>query len=206
MSNALGRSRILGTGHYVPSRVLTNADLEARVNTTDAWITERTGIRERRVAADGEVTSDMAAAAARNAIERAGITPADIDLLIIGTISPDMPMPSCAAFVQQKLGLRAVMSFDLSAACAGWIYGLEIADQYVRTGKARRALVIGVELLSRILDWTDRTTCVLFGDGAGAVVLGPADEGDVGAVLTTRCFLDGSLARSLSIPAGGSLT
>ncbi len=204
MPKTLGRSRILGTGHYVPKRVLTNAELESMVNTSDAWIRERTGIRERHIAAEGELTSDMAAAAARSAMERAGITPADVDLLVVGTISPDMPMPSCAALVQQKLGMRAVMAFDLSAACAGWIYGLEIADQYVRTGKARYVVVIGVELLSRILDWTDRGTCVLFGDGAGAVVVGPAEAQDVGEVLTTRCFLDGTQARSLCIPGGGS--
>lgn len=197
-------SRILGTGRYVPSRVLTNADLEAMVKTSDAWIRERTGISERRVAAPGEHTSDLAAAAARQALAAAGTDPSEVDLLIVGTISPDLPMPSCASLVQQKLGLRTVMSFDLSAACAGWLYGLEVADQYVRTGKARRALVIGVELLSRILDWTDRTTCVLFGDGAGAAVVGPAAEGDVGALLHTHCRLDGSLARALYIPAGGS--
>ncbi|MBI5518120.1 MAG: ketoacyl-ACP synthase III [Deltaproteobacteria bacterium] len=198
------RSRLLGTGHYLPARVLSNSDLERMVDTSDAWIVERTGIRERRIAAEGECSSDMAAEAARRALESAGLKPADIDLLLVGTISADHPMPSCAALVQKKLGMRNVLCVDLSAACAGWLYGLEIADQYVRTGKARRVLVVGVELLSRVLDWTDRVTCVLFGDGAGAAVLGPQEEGETGALLGTHCFLDGGLAGALCIPAGGS--
>jgi len=197
------KSRILGTGHYVPEKVLGNVDLEAMVETSDAWITERTGIRRRHIAADGEVTSDMAAMAGRRALESAGLNAADIDMIIVGTISGDSPMPACAVHVQQKLGADTIPAFDVSAACAGFIYGLTIADQFIATGAARRVLVIGVELLSRVLDWQDRTTCVLFGDGAGAVVVGPS-EGDGRGVLASRIFTDGSLAHALTIPGGGS--
>ena len=196
------RSRILGTGRYTPAKVVSNADLEKVVETSDSWITERTGIRRRHVAADGEVTSDMAAAAARSALEAAGLTAADLDLIIVGTISGDTPLPSCAVHVQRKLGALGVPAFDLSAACAGFVYGMTIADQFIATGKARCVLVIGAELLSRILNWDDRTTCVLFGDGAGAVVMGPA-VGDRG-ILASRIFTDGSLAGVLQIPGGGS--
>lgn len=206
-SSARPASRILGTGHYAPTQVLTNLDLEKMVETSDDWIRERTGIRERRIAADGETTSDMAAAAGRAALQAAGISARDLDMIVVGTISGDVPMPACAVFVQQKLGASNIPSFDLSAACAGFIYGLSIADQFIRTGQMRRVLVIGVELLSRILDWSDRTTCVLFGDGAGAVVLGPCDAADVKAgrgVISTRIYTDGSLAEALVIPAGGS--
>ena len=200
-------SRILGTGHYAPAKVLTNHDLEKMVETSDAWIRERTGIRERRIAADNETTSDMAAAAGRAALEAAGLSARDIDMIIVGTISGDVPMPACAVFVQQKLGASNIPAFDVSAACAGFIFGLSIADQFIRTGQMRRVLVIGVELLSRILDWSDRTTCVLFGDGAGAVVLGPCEPADAEAgrgVISTRIYTDGSLAEALIIPAGGS--
>jgi 3-oxoacyl-[acyl-carrier-protein] synthase III len=197
------KSRILGTGHYVPEKVLANVDLEKIVETSDAWIAERTGIRRRHIAADNENTSDMAAAAARHALESAGLNAADIDMIIVGTISGDSPMPACAVHVQQKLGADSIPAFDVSAACAGFIYGLTIADQFIATGAARCVLVIGVELLSRLLDWQDRTTCVLFGDGAGAVVLGPA-EGDGKGLLATRIFTDGSLAHALTIPGGGT--
>lgn len=195
-------SRILGTGRYTPAKVLTNFDLEKLVETSDAWIRERTGIGERRIADDHETTSDMAAHAAREALEAAGLEASDLDMIIVGTISGDVPMPACAVYVQQKLGASAIPAFDISAACAGFIYGLSIADQFIRTGQMRRVLVVGVELLSRILNWQDRTTCVLFGDGAGAVVLGPS-EGDRG-IVSTRIYTDGSLAEALVIPAGGS--
>ncbi|MDI3288531.1 beta-ketoacyl-ACP synthase III [Polyangium sp. 15x6] len=197
------KSRILGTGHYVPEKVLANVDLEKMVDTSDAWIAERTGIRRRHIAAENENTSDMAAAAARRALESAGLNAADIDMIIVGTISGDSPMPACAVHVQQKLGADNIPAFDLSAACAGFIYGMTIADQFIATGAARCVLVIGVELLSRLLDWQDRTTCVLFGDGAGAVVLGPS-EGDGRGLLATRIFTDGSLAHALTIPGGGT--
>jgi 3-oxoacyl-[acyl-carrier-protein] synthase-3 len=198
------RARILGTGHYVPERVLTNFDLEKRVDTSDKWIVERTGIRERRVAADGETTSDLATQAARRALSAAEVAPEELDLILVATVTPDMPLPATAMFVQQKLGARAgCPAMDIAAACAGFLYGLSIADQYVRTGGARRVLVVGVELLSRVLDWTDRSTCVLFGDGAGAVVVGPSEDESRG-ILSTHLFADGSLAESLCIPAGGS--
>jgi 3-oxoacyl-[acyl-carrier-protein] synthase-3 len=198
-------SRIWGTGHYLPEKVVTNRDLETVIDTSDAWIAARTGIRQRHVAADNEASSDMATQAARRALESAGIQPEQLDLIIVGTISPDMPMPSTAMFVQRNLGARRdCPGFDLSAACAGWIYGLSIADNFVRSGQARYVLVIGVELLSRLVDWTDRSTCVLFGDGAGAVVIGPS-EGDRG-VMSTHIYADGSKIESLYIPGGGSRT
>jgi 3-oxoacyl-[acyl-carrier-protein] synthase-3 len=203
MSAVAPRSRILGTGHYTPEKVVSNFDLEQIVDTTDAWIAERTGIRRRHVAADNEVTSDMAAAAGRRALEAAGLNVADLDMIIVGTISGDTPMPACAAHVQQKLGADEIPSFDISAACAGFVYGITIADQFIANGTAGCVLVIGVELLSRLLNWKDRTTCVLFGDGAGAVVLGPA-KGDGRGILSTRIFTDGSLAGALQIPGGGS--
>ena len=202
------RARILGTGHYIPPQVRTNFDLEKMVDTSDAWITERTGIKERRIAPDGIVTSDMATAAGRAALEMARLEPADLDMIIVGTVTPDMPMPATAVFVQQKLGAGSCPSFDLSAACAGFVYGLAIADQFVRSGAMKHVLVVGVELLSRVINWEDRTTCVLFGDGAGAAVVGPADP-DGGprprGILSTAIHTDGSLAPSLWIPGGGSV-
>jgi 3-oxoacyl-[acyl-carrier-protein] synthase III len=197
------KSRILGTGHYAPARVVTNFDLEKIVDTSDTWIAERTGIRRRHVAADGEVTSDMAAAAGRRALEAAGLNAADLDMIIVGTISGDTPLPACAAHVQQKLGADEIPAFDIAAACAGFVYGITIADQFIATGAARCVMVIGVELLSRFLNWEDRTTCVLFGDGAGAVVIGPARD-DGRGILSTKIFTDGALAGALLIPAGGT--
>lgn len=202
-------SRILGTGHFLPPTVRTNRDLEKMVETTDEWIIERTGIRERRIADPGMVTSDMAAEAAKNAIERAGLKPKDIDMIIVGTVTPDMPMPATAVFVQQKIGAGHCPAFDISAACAGFLFGLTLADSLVRTGTVKHVLVIGVELLSRVIDWEDRTTCVLFGDGAGAIVLGPSNgeltaDGKPRGVLATRINTDGEMAPSLWIPGGGS--
>ncbi len=203
-TTVIPKSRVLGTGRYLPPLVRTNFDLEKMVETSDTWIRERTGIRERRIAPEGMVTSDMATGAAKAALEAAGLEAKDLDLIIVGTVTPDMPMPATAVFVQQKLGARPTCpSFDLSAACAGFIYGMTIADQFVRSGAAKHVLVVGVELLSRVIDWSDRTTCVLFGDGAGAVVIGPA-EGDDRGILATQIFSDGSLAESLMIPGGGS--
>jgi 3-oxoacyl-[acyl-carrier-protein] synthase-3 len=196
-------SQILGTGAYAPEKVLTNRDLEKMVDTSDEWIRERTGIGERRVAADGEAASDLALRASERALEAAGVSAADLDMIIVGTISADHPMPACAAYLQRKLGASQIPSFDVSAACAGFLYGLSIGDQFVRTGALKRVLIVGVELLSRILNWRDRATCVLFGDGAGAVVLGPAD-GDGRGVLSTKLHTDASLTDSLYIPAGGS--
>jgi 3-oxoacyl-[acyl-carrier-protein] synthase-3 len=199
----LGRTRILGTGSYAPERVLTNQDLENLVATSDTWIRERTGIRERRIAAEGEVTSDMAVAAARAALAMAHTEASELDAILVATISPDMPMPSCAAIVQAKLGASRAFAMDLSAACAGSLYGMAIADQFIRNGAARRILVIGAELLSRLVDWTDRNTCVLFGDAAGALVLGPSDSDERG-LLSTHLHSDGTMASSLCIPGGGS--
>ena len=202
-------SRILGTGHYLPPNVRTNADLEKMVETSDAWIVERTGIRERRIAPEGIVTSDMATAAAKRAIEAAEIEAKDLDMILVGTVTPDMPMPATAVFVQQKLGAGTCPALDLSAACAGFIFGLSIADQFIRSGTMKNILVVGVELLSRVIDWEDRTTCVLFGDGAGAVVLGPANGASAGGkprgILSTKIQSDGALAQSLMIPGGGSV-
>lgn len=202
-------SRVLGTGHYLPPIVRTNADLEKMVETSNEWIIERTGIRERRIAPADIVTSDMATAAAKQALESAELKATDIDLIIVATVTPDMPMPATAVFVQQKLGARACPAFDLSAACAGFIFAMSIADQFIRTGAMKHVLIVGVELLSRVINWEDRTTCVLFGDGAGAFVLGPANgasfEGKPRGVLGTKIQSDGALAHSLMIPAGGSI-
>jgi 3-oxoacyl-[acyl-carrier-protein] synthase-3 len=197
------RSRILGTGAYAPERVLTNHDLEKLVDTSDQWITERTGIKQRHIAREDETASDMAVVAARRALEMAGLTATDLDMIIVGTISGDVPMPACAVFVQHKLGAGPIPSFDVSAACAGFLYSMSIADQFIRSGLHKHILIVGVELLSRVIDWQDRTTCVLFGDGAGAAVLGPA-VGDGRGVLSTKLYTDANLAESLWIPAGGS--
>ena len=167
----LPTSVILGTGAYAPLKILTNADLEKIVATNGPWIVSRTGIKERHIAAEGETTSDMAAAAARRALEFAGVDASEIDLIIVATVTGDTPTPSCAAFVQAKIGALNAFAFDVSAACAGSLYGLVIADQFIRNGMARRALVIGAETLSRVVDWTNRETCVLFGDAAGAMLL-----------------------------------
>jgi 3-oxoacyl-[acyl-carrier-protein] synthase III len=209
MAHPVPRSRILGTGHYLPPGVRTNLDLEKMVETSDAWITERTGIKSRHIAPEGVNTSDMAAAAAKNALEMAGLRAQDLEMIIVGTVTPDMPMPATAVFVQQKLGAGVCPAFDLSAACAGFVFGLSIADQFIASGQMKHVLVIGVELLSRVVDWTDRTTCILFGDGAGAAVLGPSgarvDDPKPRGVLSTSIQTDGTLAMSLNIPGGGSV-
>lgn len=184
------RARIIGTGSYLPSKVLTNAELETFIDTTDEWITTRTGIRERRIAAEGENTSDLATKAARKALEMAGISPEEIDLIIVGTITGDFPWPATACLVQQQLGIKGCPAFDVSAACSGFVFALSTAARYIETGAARRALVIGAEVLSRVVDWEDRNTCVLFGDGAGAVVL-EAHDGDAG-VISSHMHSDGS--------------
>ena len=198
------RAHILGTGSYAPARVVTNAELAAKVQTSDAWIVERTGIRERRMAAPGEVTSDMALQAAIRALEMANTRADELDLIIVGTISPDMPMPACAAFLAHKLGAKKAFAFDLSAACAGSLFGLSVAQQYVVSGQAKRVLVVGVELLTRIIDWEDRNTCVLFGDAAGAMVVGPSPDPARG-LLSMHLHTEGSLTHILWIQGGGSL-
>jgi len=196
---------ILGTGSYAPEKVLTNADLSKIVETSDEWIFTRTGIRERHIAAEHETTSQMAAAAARAALEAAQLTAADIDLIIVATVTPDLPMPATACFVQHQLGVSAhAACFDLNAACSGFLYALDTAWAMLASGRYRHALVIGAEKLSSVLDWKDRTTCVLFGDGAGAVVLG-ASRGD-GRILGTKLYAEGAHARLLCIPDGGRNT
>ncbi|MCD8483941.1 MAG: ketoacyl-ACP synthase III [Verrucomicrobia bacterium] len=204
MSNPNRQSVIIkGVGSYAPPKVVTNDDLSKVVETSDEWIRTRTGIRERRIAADNETTSDMAAKAAQEAILNAGISPQDIDLVIVATVTPDMPFPNTACFVQAKLGLRKVPAFDVEAACSGFLYALDVAEGMLRTGRYRNALVIGAEKLSSITNWQDRTTCVLFGDGAGAVVLSVVDEPGVG-ILNTMLGADGSETGILCVPGGGS--
>ncbi|HEY8345865.1 MAG TPA: beta-ketoacyl-ACP synthase III [Symbiobacteriaceae bacterium] len=193
---------ITGIGTAVPQRVLTNAELEQRVDTSDEWIRTRTGIRERRIAEPGEASSDYAVAAARKAMEMAGVTPEQIDLIIVGTVTPDMPFPSTACLVQAALGARRAAAFDLAAACPGWLYGLVMAQQTIATGLYDCALVIGVEMLSKVVDWEDRTTCVLFGDGAGAAVLQPVSPGK--GILASVLGAEGEGGSLLMIPAGGS--
>ena len=200
-----GKSRIVGVGAYAPERIVTNFDLAKIVDTSDEWITERTGIKERRFAADGEAASDLAFRASTRALQMANLAPTDLDMIIVGTVTGDMRLPACAAFLQQKLGCGQIPSFDLAAACAGFVYSMSVADQFIRNGTLKRVLVVGVEVLSRITNFTDRNTCVLFGDGAGAVVLERNEEpSDVG-VLSTSLHTDSTLTSSLMTPAGGSL-
>lgn len=195
---------IIGTGSYLPERVLSNAEMEKMVETSDDWITTRTGIKERRIAAESESTSDLAAQAAQAAMENAGITADEIDLIIVATVTPDMAFPSTACFVQQKIGARQAACFDVSAACAGFLYALEIAQQFITSHTYDTILVIGAEKLSSIVDWTDRNTCVLFGDGAGAAIL--RHRGGGHGVISTYMASDGGLADILYIPGGGSKT
>lgn len=193
---------ITGVGSYVPDRILSNADLEKLVETSDEWITTRTGIKERRIAAEGETTSDMATAAARKALERAGVSAADLDLIIVATITPDMPFPSTACLVQHRLGATRAAAFDIEAACSGFVYALDIGSHFVASHTYNTVLVIGAEKMSSVVDWKDRNTCVLFGDGAGAAVLQnrPAAHG----LLTTCLGSDGAKAGLLEVRGGGS--
>ena len=201
---SIAGARILGTGRGVPPKVLTNQELSRMVDTSDAWIVERTGIRERHILDPSLAASDLATDAARAACEKAGVAPSEIDCIIVATVTGDCPFPSTASFVQRKLGAPpGSCAFDLSAACAGFIYGLSIANAFIRAGQFRRVLVIGVEVLSRIVDWQDRSTCVLFGDGAGAVLLGPEVEPGRG-ILSTHLYADGTYTEALLQPAGGS--
>ena len=193
---------IIGTGSYVPEKVLTNADLEKLVETSDEWITSRTGIKERRIAAEGENTSDLAAKAALAAMDNAGITADEIDLILVATITPDMFFPSTACFVQTKIGAKNAACFDVSAACSGFLYAIEIAQQFITSNTYDTVLVIGAEKLSSIVDWTDRNTCVLFGDGAGAAIL--RHRGGGHGVISTYMGSNGELADILQIPGGAS--
>lgn len=195
------RIGIRGLGMRVPDKVLTNADIEKIVETTDEWITSRTGIRERRIAEPGTTTSDLAYDAAREALDQAKLTPKDVDLIIVATTTPDMLFPSTACLVQHRLGATAAVCFDLGAACSGSVFAIITAQQYLLTGRYRNALVIGAEVLSSFIDWTDRSTCVLFGDGAGACVMAPVERG---GILATDMGSDGSAAEFLYMPGGGS--
>jgi 3-oxoacyl-[acyl-carrier-protein] synthase-3 len=197
------RSAIVGTGHYLPEKVMTNDDWAKLVDTSDEWITTRSGIKERHFVSDGEATSDMVAAAATRAIEDAGIDKNDIDLIVVGTISPDNAYPSTGNWVQKKLDMPTVPSFDISAACSGFLYGIIIADSFIRSGTAKTILVAGAEIMSRIIDWEDRATCVLFGDGAGAAVVTASRDDDRG-ILSSCWGSDGNLGELLKQPAGGS--
>lgn len=183
-------SRIVGTGSYLPERVVTNGDLEQMLDTSDEWIVTRTGIRQRHIAGDNEYTSDLATKAARKALDMAGLEGSDIDLILVATVTGDFSWPATACLVQSQLGADNAFAFDLSAACSGFVYGLDVADSYIRSGKAKRVLLIGAEIFSRIVDWQDRSTCILFGDGAGAVVL-EGQEGE-GGILSTHLHTDGS--------------
>jgi 3-oxoacyl-[acyl-carrier-protein] synthase-3 len=197
------RSLIVGTGSYAPEKILTNADLEKMVETSDQWIQERTGIQRRRIAAPEQASSDLALLAAQRALEAAKVDPKELDLIVVGTVTPDYPFPSVGAVLQGKLGNKRAFAFDVSAACAGSMYALSLADRYVSTGGAKTALVVGVDCLTRITDWTDRNTAILFGDAAGAMVLRPTDDPRRG-ILTTRLHTDGSLVPILLQPGGGS--
>lgn len=197
----LKKTGIIGLGAYLPEKVLTNKDLEKMVDTTDEWITSRTGIKERRIARADEATSDMASEAARNALRDAGLKAEDIDLIIVATITPDMFFPATACLVQEKIGARRVPAFDISVACSGFIYGLAIADRFIASGVYKHALIIAAEKLSAITDWSDRNTCVLFGDGAGAAVLGPVEKG---GILSVTLGANGKEGDLIKLPAGGS--
>lgn len=197
------RTRILGTGHYVPSRVVDNDEAVRSLESSGAWIEQHTGIQRRHVAAPNEVTSDMAAAASRAAIEAAGLTVADLDMIILATVSGDSPMPATAVHVQQKLGADLIPSFDVGASFAGFLYAMTIADQFIAAETYKTILVVGADLMTRRVDPADRVTAPLFGDGAGAIVLGPAN-GDGRGILSSRIHADGTLAHLLAMPGGGS--
>lgn len=194
-------SRIAGTGGYLPARVLTNAELARMVDTSEEWIVDRTGVRQRHIAAEGETTCDLAEHASRRALEAAGVGPSDIDLVVVGTATPDLIFPSTACLLQERLDIHDGPAFDLQAVCTGFIYALAIADKFIRTGSADRALVVGAETFSRIVDWTDRTTCVLFGDGAGAVVIEATEEP---GIVSTHLHADGRYQNLLNVPSGVS--
>jgi len=201
-AHTLRSARITGTGRYVPEKRLTNADLEELVDTSDEWITTRTGIKERRIAAEGEACSDLASRAAENALDMAGVDPGDLDAIMVGTVTGDTQFPATAVYVQDRLGAKRAAAFDISAACSGFIYAVNLAHGMIASGRMERILVVGAEVLSRVTDWEDRATCVLFGDGAGAAVLEPCPLGE--GILSTRIRSDGSLADLLVIPGGGS--
>ncbi|MCG7995684.1 MAG: ketoacyl-ACP synthase III [Candidatus Thiodiazotropha taylori] len=192
-------SRITGTGGYLPEKVVTNHDLEKIVDTTDQWIVERTGIRKRHIAEEGEFTCDLAEKAARNALDMAGLKPDEIDLIVVATTTADQVFPSTACLLQARLGIRGPAAFDVQAVCTGFVYALGVADKFIQTGSAKKALVVGAETISRILDWNDRNTCVLFGDGAGAVVIEASNEP---GIISTHLHADGAYESLLRVPSG----
>lgn len=198
------RSRIAGTGAYLPEKVLSNYDLEKMVETSHEWIVERTGIVNRHVVSDNETTSDICLKAAQNALANANLNAQDIDMILLATVTGDLRMPSTACLLQAKLGCRNIMAFDLAAACTGFLYGLTIADQFIRTGHYKNILVVGAESLSRVINYKDRETCILFGDGAGAWVISQADANDKNVILSSHMHAEGSLAELLWMPAGGT--
>lgn len=192
-------SRIIGTGSYLPEKVLTNADLEQMVDTSDEWIVSRTGIRERRVAAEGQTTSDLALEASKKALDAAGVTKDEIDLIIFATTTADRVFPSCACLLQERLDIHGCPAFDVQAVCTGFVYALGIADKFIKTDSAKCALVVGAETLSRIIDWNDRSTCILFGDGAGAVVVKASDQP---GIISSHLHADGKYKELLTVPSG----
>lgn len=196
------RSRIVSTGSYVPEKVLANSDLEKMIETSDEWIIERTGIKERRIADESQAASDLAYEAAKKALKGADLNPEDLNLIIVTTVTGDMPFPSTACILQDKLGAKKATAFDINAACSGFLYGLYVADSFIKSGIHKRILVVGTEVLSKITDWDDRTTCILFGDGAGAAIIEPTEE-DRG-VISMHIHSDGSMWDLLHMPGGGS--
>jgi len=204
MKNGQCRTVILGTGSELPSQKITNKDLEKLVDTSDEWITTRTGIKERRILESGKGCANMAYHASVRALADAGLQAADLDAIIVGTVTPDHPFPSTACILEDMLEARRAFSFDVNAACSGFLNALAVANAFIQTGRIQKALIVGVDALSRLLNWEDRGTCILFGDGAGAVVVGASSQGDTG-VLSTKLRTDGSYAKELYVPAGGSL-
>lgn len=198
------RSRLAGTGSYLPEKRLSNDDLAKFIETNDQWVHERTGIRWRRIAEDGQHTSDLALIAARKALEEAKLTPKDLDMILFATVSPDQPMPNTACVLQHKLGAGHCMAVDISAACTGFVYGFAIADQFIRTGTFKNILVVGAEVLHRYVNYKDRETCILFGDGAGAAVVSRADESESSKVYSVHLHADGAISDLFVLPAGGS--
>ena len=196
-------SKIVGLGMYAPPKKMTNQDMEKLVETSDSWITERTGIKSRRIAELGAANSDLAFSASQKALADAGVRPEEIDLIVVGTCTPDMPLPSTACFIQKKLGARNAFAMDLNAACSGFLYSLSVADALIRAGRGRKALVVGSEILSTITDYTDRSTCILFGDGSGAAVLAECPEGD--GILSCHLHSDGNLWELIHCPGGGTV-
>ena len=196
------KSKIIATGSYAPEKKLTNSDLEKMVDTSDEWITERTGIKERRIASKNQSTSDLAFEASKHALKKAGLKAKEIDMIIVGTVTGDMPFPSTACLLQDRLDAKNAVAFDINAACSGFIYGLSIADSFIKAGTHKRILIVGAEILSKFADWEDRTTCVLFGDGAGAAIL-EATTGD-SCIMSTHIYSDGSLWDFIHLPGGGS--